>query len=103
VSGFKPGDWVKITAKVAEVSPNCVDLVVELFSKTDQYLASVRADNCEPTSKPIPPEPAEGSVVLLGGSAWQRVGEWWQQAGLYEETTWEQLNARGDVVVIHDA
>lgn len=103
---FEVGDWVTITGRIVEFHPNTVDLGVEVFSKTDQYTAFVRRDLCAPTTKPIPEEPGEGSVVLLGGRAWQRLGDdhWYAvAAGVEAGLTWAELQMGGDVEVIHHA
>jgi hypothetical protein len=42
---IKSGDRVRIEAKVVETRSEEVGLLVELFSKTDQYEAWVRADH----------------------------------------------------------
>lgn len=98
------GDWVAITARIVELHPNDVDYGVELFSKTDQYTAFVRRDLCEPTTKPLEPEPGEGSVALLNGVvAYQRRDDYWVQAGYTGGYTWSGLNEMGDVQVIHHA
>ncbi len=97
----QPGDWVTITGQVKELHPNDVDLGVDVFSKTDQYTAFVRRDLCAPTAKPIPDEPADDSVALLGRDAYQRVGSQWLAAGGSSAMSWRELNQRGDVEVIH--
>ncbi|GLY08324.1 hypothetical protein [Actinoplanes sp. NBRC 101535] len=107
----QPGTWVAITAKVVELHPNDVDLGVELFSKTDQIQAFVRADLCTPTSKPILAEPDVGSVALLMVGprpvAYQRLGDdRWYSGGWASRKgglTWAELNQLGDVEVIHHA
>ena len=108
MTGFnpQPGDWVKVTAKVLELHPNDVDLGLELFSKTDQYLGFIRRDLCEPREKPTPDEPGEASVALLDVMAYQRLGDGhWYAAGstAIEVYTWVELNRLGDVKVIHHA
>jgi hypothetical protein len=100
---FRPGDWVTITARITELHPNCVDLGVELFSKTDQYTAFVHYDRCTPTDKPLPEEPGVGSVALLNGRAYQRVSGVWVAANGTERLHWETLHSRGDVEVIHES
>lgn len=101
------GDWVAITARITEIHPNGIDYGVELFSKTDQYRAFVRADLCTPTAKPIPYEPDEGSVALLAGVAHQRLGDgFWYPAGNVGRDhgiSWATLQGLGDVEVIHHA
>jgi hypothetical protein len=107
VSTFEVGDWVTITGRIVEFHPNTVDVGVEVFSKTDQYTAFVRRDLCAPTLKPLREEPGIGSVALLDGEAWQLVDErrWYSATttGDVEGRTWAQLNALGDVEVIHHA
>jgi hypothetical protein len=103
---FKVGDWVTITGRIVEFHPNTVDLGVEVFSKTDQYVAFARRDLCAPTTKPIPDEPGEGSVALLSRRAWQRLGDdhWYAvDIGVGARLTWAELQMRGDVEVIHHA
>ena len=108
---FDVGDWVTITGRIVELHPNDVDLGVEVFSKTDQYIAFVRRDLCAPTAKPIPDEPGEGSVALLmvtpGPVAYQRLGDghWYSagEVGRADGMTWVALQALGDVEVIHHA
>ena len=100
---FKVGDWVTITGRIHELHPNTIDLGVEVFSKTDQYIAFVRRDLCAPTAKPIPEEPAEGSVVLVDGIAYQRDGEWWRRPMEAYGFSWAELNDIDDVEVIHHA
>lgn len=101
---FQVGDWVTVTARVAELHPNGVDLSVELFSKTDQFYAFVRHDLCAPTAKPLPKEPGDRSVVLLNGAAYQRLaGALWFVAGASGGLGWAELNELGDVEVIHHA
>jgi hypothetical protein len=106
---YAVGDWVTITGRIVELHPNDIDLGIEVFSKTDQYTAFVRRDLCAPTAKPIPDEPAEGSVALVGhgGTAWQRLGDsHWYSAGAAitgEGMTWAEVNALGNVEVIHHA
>lgn len=98
----QPGDWVSLTAKVVELHPNHVDLGLELFSKTDQYTTWVRRDLCTPADKPIPDEPAMGTVVMVNGGIYQRlVDDHWYAAGSEEGRTWADLNRAGDVEVIH--
>jgi len=104
---FQVGNWVTVTARVIELHPNTVDLGVELFSKTDQYRAFVRHDLCAPTTKPIPEEPDEGSVALVGAIAHQRLGDgFWYSAGEVGRShgiSWVSLHELGDVEVIHHA
>lgn len=99
------GDWVTITGRIKEFHPNTVDIGVEVFSKTDQYTAFVRRDLCAPTTAPIPDEPAEGSVALLKGRAYQRVDDAWVSpfgTGV-EILRWRRMHEQGDVEVIHHA
>ena len=104
---FSVGDWVAITGRVVELHPNDIDLGVEVFSKTDQYVAFVRWDLCAPTTRPVGPEPDEGSVALLGKgrTAWQRLGDGhWYSAGAVttsDGVSWGALHTLGDVEVIH--
>jgi hypothetical protein len=102
---YSVGDWVTVTGRIVEFHPNSVDLGVEVFSKTDQYTAFVRRDLCAPTAKPIPREPAEGSVALLKGRAYQRVDDAWVAPfGIgVEVLRWQRMNEQGDVEVIHHA
>lgn len=98
----QPGDWVKITGKVVELHPNDVDLGVELFSKTDQYVAFVRRDLCKPTGKPIPDEPSVDSVVLVNGEAFQRCLRGWVGIGHARSFSWVSLaGGSSNPVVIH--
>ncbi len=104
MTDFQPGDWVTITGRIVELHPNDVDLGVEVFSKTDQYTAFVRRDLCAPTSKPIPEEPAEGSVALLNGfTAYQRISGVWSSTNGSTRVRWATLQELGDVEVIHHA
>jgi hypothetical protein len=100
----KPGDWVLIRAKVLD-RPIPEDVTVELFSKVDQQAIRVRVDLCEVTSKPIPEEPAVGSVALVDDVAFQlnNHGGLWMVAGDDYGLSWAGLHDRGDVVVIHHA
>lgn len=100
---YSLGDWVTITGRIVEFHPNSVDLGVEVFSKTDQYVAFVRRDPCAPTPKPIPAEPADASIATLEGIAYQRLTDHWYRAGRPERFTWVELNGLGDVEVIHHA
>lgn len=110
---YSVGDWVTITGRIVEFHPNTIDLGVEVFSKTDQYIAFVRRDLCAPTKKPLPSEPGDGSVALLNGSAYQRLaGGMWYAAGSVATSadgfatlgrSWAELNVMGDVEVIHHA
>lgn len=100
---FEVGDWVTITGRIVEFHPNTVDLGVEVFSKTDQYTAFVRRDLCAPTTKPIPDEPDEGSVALVDGTAYQRGSGWWRKPMEAYGYDWAELQALGDVEVIHHA
>jgi len=101
---FETGDWVTITGRIKELHPNQVDLGVEVFSKTDQYTAFVRRDLCAPTAKPIPDEPAEGSVALLNGAtAYQRISGVWAATNGAPRVFWETLQELGEVEVIHHA
>jgi hypothetical protein len=96
----QPGDWVLIRAKVLE-RPFPETVLVELWSKTDQYQAHVRPDLCvQIVPKPIPDEPAEGAVVMLNAAAYQRVGGEWFRAGYSEGYAWEQLHRSGDAAVV---
>lgn len=99
----QPADWVLTRAKVVEVHPNGVDLGLELFSKTDQYTAFVRRDLCQPTDKPIPDEPDDESVALVGRDAFQRVGNLWVGVASHSGLTWAELNRLDEVEVIHHA
>ncbi len=96
------GDWVLIRARVTR-RPTPENVEVELFSATDQFFATVRADLCEITAKPIPDEPAVGSVALLDGDAYQRIENRWYAAnsGMVSGWTWTELHEIGDVEVIH--
>lgn len=100
----QPGDWVLIRAKVLG-RPIPEDVEIELFSRTDQFPVRVRVDLCEPTAKSIPDEPDEGSVALLDREAWQLVGDgrWYSAITTGDEVgrTWAELQALGDVEVIH--
>lgn len=103
---FQVGDWVTITGRIVELHGNDVDLGVEVFSKTDQYTAFVRRDLCAHAAKPIPEEPAAGSVALVNGLAYQRAAggaEWWRTPMDNVGYSWGELQALGDVEVIHDA
>lgn len=100
---FEVGGWVTITGQIKNIHHNGIDLGVKLFSKTDQYMAYVRRDLCAPTTKPIPDEPEEGSVALVNGRAWQRVGVTWVSTSGIERMRWASLQERGDVEVIHHA
>lgn len=70
------GDWVKITVKVLKKLPEQV--MVELFSKTDQYESCwIRLDACEKTEAPIPPEPDHEAIVR------DKDGDFWSYAARY--------------------
>ncbi|MGX6605634.1 hypothetical protein ACWKSP_26400 [Micromonosporaceae bacterium Da 78-11] len=101
----QPGDWVLIRAKVlARPFPETV--LVELFSKTDQYEAHVRPDLVvEIVPKPIPDEPATGSVALVNDEAFQRqVTGGWIGVGHPRIFSWATLaGGSSEVEVIHHA
>jgi hypothetical protein len=97
----QPGDWVLIRAKVLE-RPFPETVLVELFSKTDQYPAHVRPDLCvQIVPKPLPEEPGMGSIAVIDGGVYQRlVDDHWYGAGNEQGRTWVELNEIGDVKVI---
>ena len=85
MSGYEVGDWVLIRAQVTDVYGSDIGYSVELFSKTDQYRAMVRADLIEgKATTPHPDEPdhdallrdSESDIWHWSGSGWRigRVG-----------------------------
>lgn len=98
--GPQPGDWVSITARVV-ARPTPENVEVEMFSRTDQYTTLVRRDLCQPAEKPIPDEPANDSVAMVGRDAYQRVGNLWIGIADHSGLTWPELCRLGDVEVIH--
>lgn len=99
-SDVQPGDWVLTRAKVLELHPNDMDLRLEFFSKTDQWSGWVRRDLCDPSERPIPKEPADGTIVVLDGMAYQRLTDAWYRPGRPERRTWVELNQEGEPIVI---
>lgn len=70
---YEVGDHVLIRAKVVKVAGADVGVLVELFSKTDQYDAWVRPDLITgKTAPPAPPEPDRTYVVV------DREGDLWR-------------------------
>lgn len=104
----KAGDWVLVHGKVTAASGNGVDVIVELFSKTDQFDCAVRRDLIvDIVAAPIPAEPDGGSVALFGTErvAWQRVGQHWARAGGGDERrSWVALcQSYPEPVIVHHA
>jgi hypothetical protein len=97
----KIGDVVYVRAVVKRVLPE--NLLVELFSKTDQYEAWVRPTDCELDLPELPLEPTDGHMLtchgpnevdyifrrddengLADGSIRRHVRRWWS----YVDQTW---------------
>lgn len=56
-------------------------------------------DIAEPEAEPV--EPPEGSVVLVGGIAYQRIINYWYEAGEETACTWDDLCVRNEPTVIY--
>lgn len=53
-SEIQPGDWVQVWGQVQPIDCHPEDVVVEFFSHSDQYQASVRRDRVEAPAEPPP-------------------------------------------------
>lgn len=108
----RPGDVVLIRATVVENTPG-VGVLVELFSKTDQYEAWVRHDLVAARDRPdVPDEPVDGTWLVApdtdGGvnvfhrddagappEPERRCPRRWQVAGTGEWLDWPTVHHRG--------
>lgn len=97
----KPGQWVLIRAEVVDerVPPECI--AVQLFNKNGPYPTEIRrTDVLEIVEKPIPDEPAETTVVVVGKYAYQRLTDHWYRVGRPEMFSWADLCRMGTPEVV---
>jgi hypothetical protein len=88
----KPGQWVRIRAKVVPGSVHPDDALVELWSHNEQYLAHVRrSDIVDVVKPPWPDEPGESAIVIVSGVAYQRREGTWYAAGAEDWIDWDTL------------
>jgi len=99
-----PGQWVLIAAKVLDdPHPTSEEVVVELFSKTDQYAARVRLKQItDVVARPLPDEPGESAVVLVDGLAYQRLTDRWYRPGRREAHSWREVCDLGEPALISE-
>lgn len=95
----RPGEWVLLRAKVTEEESTVPEnVLIELFSKTDQYSVPIRWDLVEDVvDAPVPPEPVDGTIVAIKGIAYQRLTDHWYRAGRPEAYRWVELARLGEM------
>jgi len=100
----QPDQWVLIIAKVLDdPHPTPEEIVVELFSKTDQYATRIRLNQVtDVVPHPIPDEPRDASVVVVDGMAYQRLTDHWYRPGRTEALSWREVCGLGEPALVSE-
>lgn len=91
---LKDGDYVLIRAKVLKAK-GPESILVELFSKTDQYPAWVRNDLVvDKTERPTTTEPPTGD----GYKVFDQAGVEWEPRTGFTGPVWQKKSSSGDLL-----